>query len=88
MSGQISKPLTEWSDQDLPPLELLYAEEWAVDSLDRLLMGDLKGAKTSHTLSLMNIMKLPPGSSYEDLEAFVQVLGVKIYHTLNDNSPP
>ena len=77
----------EWNDQDLQPLELLYAEEWAIDALDRLVVGDIKGAKTSHTLSLMNIMKLPPGSSYGDLEAFVQVLGVKIYHTLNDNSP-
>ncbi len=75
------------SAQGLPCLEALYAEEWAVDALDRLLSGDSRGAKTSFSYASMNIMKLPPGSSYEALEAFLACIGVKVHHTPEQNSP-
>ena len=71
----------------MPCLELLYTEEWAIDALDRFLHGDTKGAKTSLTYANMNIMKLPPGTSYEDLEAFVRTVGVKMYQTPDEKSP-
>lgn len=71
----------------MPCLELLYTEEWAIDALDRFLHGDMKGAKTSLTYANMNIMKLPPGTSYEDLEAFVRTVGVKMYQTPDEKSP-
>ena len=70
-----------------PCLEVLYTEEWAIDAVDRLLLGDIKGAKTSLTYANMNIMKLPPGASYEALEAFVRTIGVKLYQTPDEKSP-
>jgi hypothetical protein len=63
----------------LPCLELIFAEEWAIDAVERFLFNDIKGAKTSLSYANMNIMKLPPGASYEDLEAFVRSIGVKLY---------
>lgn len=76
-----------WSDQSSPSLETLYTEEWAIDALDRIKEGDIKGAKTSLAYANMSIMKLPPGSSYEDLEAFVRTVGVKLYQTPDEKSP-
>ena len=87
MSGQISNPSETWSDPDLPSLELVYAEEWAIDVLERLLIDDHKGAVTSYSLANMNLLKLPPGSSYAALEDFLQVLGVKLFHNQGSNQP-
>lgn len=83
----MSNQSTKWNDQGSPSLEVLYTEEWAIDALDRFLHGDMKGAKTSLTYANMNIMKLPPGTSYEDLEAFVRTVGVKMYQTPDEKSP-
>lgn len=83
----MSSQSTKWNDHDSQCPEVLYAEEWAIDAVDRLLHGDIKGAKTSLTYANMNIMKLPPGSSYEDLEAFVRLVGVKLYQTPDEKSP-
>jgi hypothetical protein len=83
----MSNQSTQWSDQGSPCLEIVYTEEWAIDALDRLLHGDTKGAKTSLSYANMNIMKLPPGTSYEDLEAFVRLVGVKMYQTPDEKSP-
>lgn len=73
-------------DHGSPCLELIYTEDWAVDAVDRFFHGDLRGAKTSLTYANMNVLKLPPGSSYEDLEAFLRVVGVKLYQTPDHNS--
>lgn len=83
----MSNQSTRWSDRGSPCLEVLYTEEWAIDALDRLLHGDIRGAKTSLTYANMNIMKLPPGASYEALEAFVCLVGVKLYQTPDEKSP-
>lgn len=74
-------------DPDLLPPELTYAEEWAIDVLERLRIEDQKGAVTSYSLANMNLLKLPPGSSYSALEDFLQVLGVKLFHTQGSNKP-
>ena len=87
MSGPTSKQSQSPSDQDLRPLEILYAEEWAVDVVERLAINDHKGAVTSHSLANMNLLKLPPGSSYAALEDFLQVLGVKLFHNQGSNQP-
>jgi len=65
----------------------MFAEEWAVDSLDRLLIGDIKGAKTSHAAANLNILRLPPGTSYESLEVFLFQVGVKLNQTPDHNTP-
>jgi hypothetical protein len=83
----MSNQSTKWNDQDSPCLGVLYTEEWAIDAIDRLFHGDIKGAKTSLTYANMNIMKLPPGASYEALEAFVRSIGVKLYQTPDEKSP-
>lgn len=64
----------------------MYAEEWAVDAVDRIMIGDIQGAKTSHSYANLNLLKLPPGSSYGALEAFLMRIGVKLYHTPDNNS--
>ena len=87
MSGQTSKPSPNQSDPDLPCLELLFTEEWAIDVLERLLINDVKGAVTSYSFANMNLLKLPPGSSYAALEDFLQVLGVKLFHNQGSNQP-
>jgi hypothetical protein len=87
MSGQTSEPLPPQSDPDLPCLELLFTEEWAIDVLERLLINDVKGAVTSYSFANMNLLKLPPGSSYAALEDFLQVLGVKLFHNQGSNQP-
>ena len=87
MSGKTSKPSTEWNDPDSPSLEMRYTEEWAIDALDRFLHGDFEGAKVVLSYANFNLMKLPPGSSYEDLEAFLCAVGVKMYQTLDEKSP-
>ena len=87
MSGQTSKPSTTCNDPGSPSLETLYTEDWAVDTLDRLLHGDLEGAKATLPYANFNLMKQPPGSSYKDLEAFLCVVGVKLYQTLDQKSP-
>ena len=73
------------NDQDSLSLETLYTEDWAVDTLDRLLHGDLEGARDTLSYANFNLMKQPPGSSYKDLEAFLCAVGVKLYHTLDQN---
>jgi hypothetical protein len=83
----MSNQSTQCSGQDSPCLEVIYTEEWAIDALDRLLQGDTKGAKTSLSYANMNIMKLPPGTSYQDLEAFIRLIGVKMYQTPDQKSP-
>ncbi len=85
MSGKTSHQSAQWSDPGLPPNGLLYAEEWAIDALDRLNHGDLKGAKTSLSYADINVINLPPGSSYGDLEDFLQALRVKLYHKQSSN---
>ena len=74
-------------DLDLLPLELVFAEEWAIDVIERLRIDDHKGAMTSFSLANMNMLKLPPGSSYEALEDFLQVLGVKLFQTQGSIKP-
>jgi hypothetical protein len=86
MSGQTSKPSTTCNDPGSPSLELLYTEEWAIDTLDRLLHGDLEGARATLSYANINLMKLPPGASYEALEAFTCAVGVKLYQTLDRKS--
>jgi hypothetical protein len=85
MSGKTSTQSPQWSDPGLPISGLLYAEEWAIDALDRLHYGDIKGAKTSLSYADMNVINLPPGSSYRDLEDFLQALRVKLYHKQSSN---
>jgi hypothetical protein len=75
------------SDPGSSPLETLYTEEWAIDTLDRLLHGDLEGARDTLSYANFNLMKQPPGSSYKDLEAFLCAVGVKLYQTLDEKSP-
>lgn len=75
------------SDHDSVPPELMFAEEWAIDVVERLLINDHKGAVTSYSLANMNLLKLPPGSSYAALEDFLQVLGVKLFHNQGSNTP-
>jgi len=82
----MSNQSTQWSGQGSPCLEVLYTEEWAVDTVDRFFLGDIKGAKTSLSYANLNLMKLPPGASYEDLEAFVRTVGVKLYQTPDEKS--
>ena len=65
---------------------MLYTEEWAIDALDRLLCDDLEGAKVVLSYANFNLIKLPPGSSYGDLEAFLCAVGVKLYQTLDEKS--
>ena len=86
MSGQTSE---QSSNRNVPdsPIELLYAEEWAIDAVDSITLGDIQGAKTSHSYATLNLLKLPPGSSYEALEAFLMRIGVKLYHTPESKSP-
>ena len=82
----MSKPSTEWNDPGLTPLEVLYTEEWAIDALDHLLRGDLEGSKITLSYANLNLMKLPPGASYDALEAFTCAVGVKLYQTLDEKS--
>ena len=82
----MSNQSIQWSDQDSPCLELVFAEEWAIDAVERFLLGDIKGAKTSLSYANMNVIKLPPGTSYDDLEAFVRLVGVKMYQTPDEKS--
>jgi len=79
MFGLTSRQLTKWSDHGLLDEKIVYAEEWAIDAVDRLLLGDIRGAKTSLSYANMCILNSPPGSSYEDLEAFLCIVGVKLY---------
>jgi hypothetical protein len=65
---------------------LTYTEEWAIDALDRFLYGDLEGAKVVLSYANFNLLQVPPGSSYEDLEAFLCAVGVKLYQTLDEKS--
>ena len=85
--GQTSNPSEKWNDPDSVSPDLIYAEEWAIDVLERLLLGDHKGAVTSHSFANMHLLKLPPGSSYQALEDFVQVLGVKLFQNQGSNQP-
>ena len=86
MSGKTSKQSTTCNDPGSPSLGVLYTEEWAIDTLDRLLHGDLEGARATLAAANINLMKLPPGASYEALEAFTCVVGVKLYQTLDEKS--
>ena len=86
MFGQTSLPSEIVTDL-YSPIELMFAEEWGVDALDRLRMGDIKGAKTSLAAANFNILKLPPGTSYESLEGFLYQVGVKLTYTLDHNTP-
>ena len=72
-----------WIDRGLPEVKIIYAEDWAVDAVDRLLTGDIRGAKTSLSYADMCILNSPPGSSYGDLEDFLCKVRVKLYQTLN-----
>jgi hypothetical protein len=87
MSGPTSTQSHSLSDHDFVPLELVYAEEWAIDILERILINDHRGAVTSHSLANLYLLKLPPGSSYAALEDFLQVLGVKLFHNQGSNTP-
>ena len=64
----------------------MYAEEWAIDALDRLFLDDLEGSKATLHFANISLMKLPPGASYEALEAFICAIGVKLYQTLDEKS--
>jgi hypothetical protein len=86
MSLKTSEQSAEVSDPGSLPLETLYTEEWAIDTLDRLLHGDLEGAKATLSYANLILMKQPPGSSYKDLEAFLCAVGVKLYQTLDQKS--
>lgn len=68
-----------WIGQGLLEIKIIYAEDWAVDAVDRFLSGDIRGAKTSLTYADMCILNSPPGSSYKDLEDFLCKVRVKIY---------
>lgn len=68
-----------WIDRGLPEVKIIYAEDWAVDAVDRLLTGDIRGAKTSLSYADMCILNSPPGSSYGDLEDFLCKVRVKLY---------
>jgi hypothetical protein len=83
----MSKPSVSQNAQGLNCLELTYTEEWAIDALDRFLHGDLEGAKVVLSYANFNLMQMPPGSSYGDLEAFLCAVGVQIYQTLDEKSP-
>jgi hypothetical protein len=74
-------------NQSPEPLEIVFAEEWAIDVLERLAIGDEKGAVTSYSMANMNILNLPPGSSYAALEDFLRVIGVKLFHNQGSNKP-
>lgn len=87
MSGLTSNQSRSPRGHDSVPLELLFAEEWAIDVLERLLIDDHKGAVTSYSFANMNMLKLPPGSSYPALEDFLQELGVKLFHNQGSNQP-
>jgi hypothetical protein len=65
----------------------MFAEEWAIDALDRFLIGDIKGAKTSYAAANLNLLRLPPGTSYGSLEVFLFHVGVKINQTPDHNTP-
>ena len=83
----MSKPSVSQNAQDSDCLDLTYTEEWAIDALDRFLHGDLEGAKVVLSYANFNLMQMPPGSSYGDLEAFLCAVGVQIYQTLDEKSP-
>ena len=63
------------------PDETVKAEDWVIDAVDRLLIHDIRGAKTSMSFADMQLLNLPPGASYPALEELMYQVRVKLNHT-------
>jgi len=55
-------------------------EDWVIDSVDRYIANDVRGAHTSLAFARMCLLNLPPGSSYPALEELIYKVGVKLSH--------